>query len=66
MRLDTWLSPTGTESVKSALEVDRTLGGVVNDARVVTMAKVAVFSLEGGATSFFGAEWTLRVLTTGN
>ena len=66
MRLDSWLASTGAESVKAALEVDRTLGGVVDDARVTAMAKIAVFTAEGGSTSFFGAEWTLRVLATGD
>jgi hypothetical protein len=64
IRLDAWLDSTGAESVKAALEVDRTLGGVANDAHVVTMAKIAVFT--AGDTSFFGAEWTLRVLTVGD
>ena len=66
MRLDGWLASTGAESVKAALEVDRTLGGVVSDARVVAMAKIAVFTAEGAATSFFGAEWTVRVLAAGD
>ena len=67
MRLDSWLASTGAESIKATLEADRTLGGVVDDARVVAMSKIAVFSAEGGATtSFFGAEWTLRVLATGD
>jgi hypothetical protein len=65
MRLDAWLASTGAESVKAALEVDRTLGGVASDSRVIAMGKIAVFTVEGGA-SFFGAEWTLRVLAEGD
>lgn len=66
MRLDSWLASTGAESVKAALEVDPTLGGAASDARVIAMSKIAVFTAEGGATSFFGAEWTLRVLAAGD
>ncbi len=66
MRLDPWLDSTGAESVKAVFEANRTLGGTVGDARIVTMAKIAVFTPVGGATSFFGAEWTLRVLAVGN
>jgi hypothetical protein len=65
MRLDPWLESTGSQSVKTALESDRTLGGSVGDARVVGMAKIAVFSA-GGTTDLFGAEWTLRVLAAGD
>ena len=63
MRLDPWLSSTGVESVKVALEAEPTLGGVANDCRVTSMAKMAVF--KAGDTNMFGAEWTLRVLVTG-
>jgi hypothetical protein len=66
IKLDPWLSSTGAESVKAALESDRTLGGKVSDAHVVGMAKMAVFSPVGGSTSMFGAEWTLRVLAAGD
>jgi len=65
MRLDPWLSSTGAESVKAALESDRTLGGKVSDAHVVGMAKMAVFTA-AGSTDLFGAEWTLRVLAVGD
>ncbi len=64
MRLDPWLNSTGAQSVKAALEVDRTLGGTVSDARVVGVARMAVFS--AGSSNLFGAEWTLRVLAAGD
>ena len=34
LRVDPFVAPTGTGSVKAALEADRTLGGVVNTLRV--------------------------------
>jgi hypothetical protein len=64
MRLDPWLDSTGAQSVKAVFEADRTLGGTVGDSRIVTMAKIAVFTVD--TTSFFGAEWTLRVLAVGD
>ena len=66
MRLDPWLSSTGAESVKAALESDRTLGGAVSDSFVVSMAKMAVFSPIGGSTDLFGAEWVFRAVAAGD
>ena len=34
LRVDPFVAPTGTGSIKAALEADRTLGGVVNTLRV--------------------------------
>lgn len=67
MRLDPWLDSTGAESVKAALESDRTLGGTVSDARVVQVTRVATFTPAASAgTSFYGAEWQLRVIAAGD
>ena len=66
MKLDPWLSSTGAQSVKAALEADRTLGGSVNDSRVTGVAKMAVFSPVGSDSSLFGAEWTLYAIATGD
>ena len=63
-RLDPWLASTGGESVKAALESDRTLGGTVADSRVVQVTRVATFT--ASATSFYGAEWLLRVIAQGD
>lgn len=67
MRLDPWLSSTGAESVKAALEADRTLGGTVSDSHVTRVSQVRAFSpISNPNTTFFGAEWTLRVIAAGD
>ena len=67
MRLDAWLNSTGAESVKAALEADRTLGGSVGDSHVTRVSQVRAFSpVASPTTTFFGAEWTLRVLAAGD
>jgi len=38
LRVDPFVSPTGTASVKAALEADRTLGGVVDTLRVTNVS----------------------------
>ena len=37
LKVDPYVAPTGTGSVKAALEADRTLGGVVNTLRVTAV-----------------------------
>jgi hypothetical protein len=41
VRVDPYVSPSGTQSVKAAIEVDRTLGGVVDTCRVVSVSNYA-------------------------
>jgi hypothetical protein len=41
-------APTGSGSVKAAIEADRTLGGVVKDLIVRSSAEPQVLTLEGG------------------
>jgi len=59
LRLDTMLAPSGGDSVKAAIEGDRTLGGVVDTLRVSRMTGYQVFNLERGPV--LGAEWTVLV-----
>lgn len=67
MRMDAWIDSTGSQSVKTALEADRTLGGSVGDARVTQLGRVQAFSpVNSPGTTLFGAEWTLRVLAAGD
>lgn len=67
MRLDSWMNSTGTSSsIKAAIESDRTLGGTVSDARVLTVAKVGVFKFQSAQIELYGAEWTVRVLAAGD
>lgn len=62
-RLDVWLAPSGSESVKALVENDRTLGGVVQDARVVDCTGYRLYSSPDGRV-VLGAEWTVSVLAS--
>jgi hypothetical protein len=66
MRLDPWLNSTGSQSVKTALEADRTLGGTVGDSHVIQISRIKVFTTTENTVGFFGAEWMLRALATGD
>lgn len=64
--LDEMLDPAGATSVKAAIEADRTLGGVVDDLRVVRHTGYQVFQRPnlGSGTStgqLVGAEWSVDV-----
>jgi hypothetical protein len=41
VKVDPYVSPAGEYSVKRAIEVDRTLGGVVDTCRVVSVSNYA-------------------------
>lgn len=62
-QLDKWRASSGAESVKAAVESDRTLGGVVQDARVVMVSEDRVYGIDPNLR--LGCEWTVRVLATG-
>lgn len=60
--LDEFISPTGANSVKAAVEgagPSQTLGGIVADAVVVGYGGEQVFTAEQGA--YWGAEFTVEV-----
>jgi len=50
----------GSNSVKSAVEADRTLGGVVNTCRVTQMVNYSSVSV--GETVYLAAEFTVEVV----
>ena len=54
---------TGTNSIHAAIEADQTLGGVVNDCFVVGFRPTPI--QEVGALSYYGGEFTVRVLAKG-
>ena len=58
-KLDEYLDRSGSNSVKTLIESDRTLGGVVKDLRVeeVTGHQVAIVD----ARQVLSATWTVRV-----
>lgn len=59
-RLDGYVSPSGDQSIKAAVETDRTLGGVVSDVRVTSMRDYVSFP--NGDSTFLGAEFTAQVI----
>lgn len=57
-RLDDYITPTGTYSVKAAIDADPTLGGSVGTASVIGWSDPAEF--EVGGASYFGVEFTVE------
>lgn len=62
-QLDELLEATGEGSVRAALEVDDTLGGLVIDARVARCSGYRTFPPQD--RPMLGADWTVEVLTEG-
>ena len=61
--LDDYLSSSGTGSLRAALEVDKTLGGIAENATVTACTTYG--DVEWNDLRYWGAELTVRVLTTG-
>ncbi len=57
--LDAYLAPTGSTSVKAALESDKTLGGRVSTIRVERAKGYGRYEL--GTNHYYGAELDVRV-----
>lgn len=60
--LDGWLDNEGALSVQQAVELDPTLGGVVDDATVIESTGYGVYILPG-AGAVLGADWIVEVRT---
>ena len=58
-KLDAYIS-TGSSSIKSAVESDKTLGGYAYDCRVVSMDSVG--SLTVSDTTYLAADFTVAVI----
>lgn len=61
--VDEMLEPSGSNSIKAAVESDKTLGGIVSDVRVVSATGYRVYPSDGGAV--LGCEWTVYVIAPG-
>lgn len=57
--LDAYCSPTGSQSIKAAIESDRTLGGKANDLRVTEMSNYGPLSI--GETQYLAATFSVSV-----
>lgn len=58
--LDSYAAPTGTYSVKSAIELDRSLGGVANDTRATGLSNYGNLTI--GELNYLAAEWSVTVI----
>lgn len=58
-RLDAYASTSGTQSIKEAIEGDRTLGGKVADVRVTEMTNVGAVLL--GEANYIAANFAVTV-----
>jgi hypothetical protein len=63
MRLDQLLASSGGLSIKAALEVDSTLGGAVDDLRVISAKGHQLFETARGVA--LGSTWTVHMLASG-
>lgn len=64
--LDSWLAPTGANSVKAAIEGDATLGGIVQGARVMRSSGYRVYDFPNQGGKMLGTEFFIDVYNTGN
>jgi hypothetical protein len=61
-KLDELLEPTGADSLKTAVEADRTLGGLVGDVHVLDASGYRVAQGTNGPVLM--CEWTVQVLAS--
>lgn len=64
-KLDVWAQTSGADSVKAAIESDRTLGGAAFDLLVVSMSPFQAMAARDGSGTYLGATWTVRVVASG-
>ena len=64
--LDQLCASTGSNSVKAALEADRTLGGVVETLHVLEQSPGSVVSLPNTSGQMLLVEWKVQVLARGS
>jgi len=62
--LDLMLAPAGARSIKQLVEVDRTLGGLVEDSVVLSCTGYRVY-LPHSVSPLLGCEWTVELYAVG-
>lgn len=62
--IDSMLEPTGSKSVKAATESDPTLGGIIDDLRVVSASGYRFFEVPGKGI-LLGCDWTVEIFAPG-
>lgn len=63
VRLDAYLDPFGASSIKAAIEADSTLGGVVDDLRVIETREYGPQDING--VTYLGAVLVVGVMASG-
>jgi hypothetical protein len=63
--LDAWIAPTGTYSVKAAIEKDITLGGIVQSARVARTSGYRIYDFPNQGGRMLGTEFFVDIYNTG-
>jgi hypothetical protein len=63
-RLIEYMAPTGDKSIVAIIEADRTLGGVVEDTRVIDFQPYG--PQEYGAVGFYGGTFNLEIMARGD
>lgn len=58
-QVDAYVAPTGTSSIKAAIEGDRTLGGKVNTCRVVSVSNYTM--LDTLEVPYLGVDFSVEV-----
>ncbi len=61
-KLDGYIAPTGSGSIKAVIESDKTLSGAVDTCRVTECRNYGVFRV--GDIDYLGAEWVVDVITS--
>jgi uncharacterized membrane protein len=61
--LDAYLAPSGTSSIKAAIEADPSLGGVAHFARVVSAEEDR--TIEYGGVVYVAVDWIVEVTASG-
>lgn len=60
-RRDNWLDGTAGESIKAAIESDKTLGGACDDLQVIRATGRTVVPVDSNA-AYLCAEWTVHIV----
>lgn len=63
-RLDRWWATTGSESVTTAIESDKQLGGAASDLVVVSKGGYQIYVVGEAQTKMLGAEWRVQIETS--
>jgi hypothetical protein len=58
-KLDSYLDPEGSNSMKAAIESDRTLGGLISDLHVTTATGEQAYM--NNQSPMLGSEWTIEI-----